>query len=237
MIEIITNTGEYFSGESYHQDGSVFSQIGSIDSTDVMALEIGANGKILHETQPIVTISGVKTFYNNTGEIFLSGFELKNSTGEPYVLPVATNLTYDWISNSGRYFYEDNVHLELISGFSGVASLTNNEQVFLNGQKLVHGSGESFFLQADGTWEWTDPENAITGILFSMSYRPHVYHSGVYDIIGEVYNRNGFVAYLNGIRLTDDEFVQIGDVVVNIETGLEPCVELNFPQNEKVFFM
>ena len=237
MIEIITNSGEYFSGESYHRQGSVFSQIGSIPSSETMRLEISVNGKALHETRPIVTVSGLRTFYSNSGEIFLSGYELKGSTGESYLLPpLRANLTYDWISDTGRYFYSENTHSGMLSGFSGAANL-NNEQVFLNGQKLVRGSGESFFIQADGTWEWTDPESSVTGVLFSMAYRPHVYHSGVYDIIGETFNRNGFVSYLNGMRLTVSEFLQLGSVVVNIETGLEPCIELNFPQREKVFFM
>jgi len=202
-----------------------------------MRLEIAVNGDVLHETQPIVTISGLRTFYDNTGEIFLSGYQLKNSTGEAYLLPTDGNLTYDWVSDSGRFFYEDDVHAEVISGFSGVADLDNNEQVFLNGQKLVHGSGESFFIQEDGTWEWTDPEDGITGILFSMPYRPHVYNSGVYDITATTYNRNGFVAYLNGIRLTDEEFLQLGSVVTNIETGLEPCIEQVFPHEKQVFVL
>ena len=234
MIEIITNTGEYFSGESYHNEGDVFNQIGSIASKDTVKLEISVNGKILHETLPTVTTTGLKTFYSNDGEIFLSGFELKNPTGGFYSIPPNANLYYDFISESGRHFYLENTHSGLLSGFSGVTNgIFDNEQVFLNGQKLT--SGESY-IESAGNWIWIDSENEITGRLFSMSYRPHVYHSGIYDI-KETFNRNGFVAYLNGLRLTDDDFLQIGDVVVNIETGLEPLVELNKPQTEKVFFL
>ena len=232
MIEIITNTGEYFSGESYHQQGSVFSRIGSISSEDTMRLEIGVNGNILHETRPIVSVTGLQTVYFNSGEIFLSGYELKDSTGSPYELPSNSNLTFDWVSDSGRAFYIEDTHSGMLSGFSG-AALTGH-QIYLNGQKLV--SGESY-IESAGQWEWIDSDNEVTGSLFSTSYRPHVYHSGVYDIIGETYNRNGFVSYLNGTRLTDDEFLQLGSIVVNIETGLEPCIELNFPQDEQVFFL
>lgn len=233
MIEIILNSGEYFSGENYHNNGNIFNGYGFIQSTDSMELEIAVNGKVLHETLPIVTISGLKTFYTNSGEFFLSGYELKDETGR-YILPNESNLTYDWISDSGRFFYEDDIHAEMTSGFSGViGDLLSGGHVFLNGQKLV--SGESY-IENVGVWEWSDPDTDVTGVLFSMANKPHVYHSGVYDII-ETYNRNGFIAYLNGIKLTDEEFLQLGSVVSNINTGLEPTIEFNFPQNEQVFFL
>ena len=141
MIEIILNTGEYFSGENYHNDGSVFNNIGFVQSEAEMELEIAANGQVLHETVPEITISGLKTFVVNSGDFYLSGFELKNETGVLH-LPNKTQLTYDWISNSGRQFYRDNIHDEMISGFSGViGDALSGNHVFFNGQKL--SSGES----------------------------------------------------------------------------------------------
>ena len=62
---------------------------------------------------------------------------------------------------------------------------------------------------------------------------PYDYNfTGVYDLIGNIYNKGGFTSYLNGIKLTDEDFLQLGSIVSNIETGLEPCVEFNSPQTE-----
>lgn len=225
MIEIILDTGNYFTGENFFNQGSVFNGVGSIDYNQTLLSEIDVNGKVLHETIPVSTVIGLKTFFVNSGECFLSGFELKNETGR-FPLPPESELYYQILNTGERYFATGDNYLANFTGAYG------GGDIFLNGQKLTSGDGYI----VDGDWVFLGNNN-ITGSLFTTQNKVGDYSTGVYDRFG-IYNLNGITAYLNGMKMGVESFIQVGDVVSDVlETGLEPIVEFNFPKQGSTIFM
>lgn len=235
MIEITLNTGLYFTGENYFNKGLVIQGVGFINSSGLKS-EISLNGKVLHETIPEITTQGLTTYINNSGEFYLSNSKLSIETGD-YKLIVDGNLEYEFINTNERHFYKSHVHQSLITGFSGVSlGRLSGQSIFLNGQKLTSGSN---YIEQNGNFIWIDPDNDVTGILFSISNRTKndFYISGIYDVI-KPYNKDGFSAFLNGIKLTKADFLQMSSILQNkIETGRSCKLRLDSGGEKDTIFL
>lgn len=233
MIEITLNTGLYFTGEHYFNDGSIINGVGIVGAFPYLS-EMSLNGKILHETLPDVTIQGLMSFISNTGEFYISGSRLSIDTGF-YQLPNDGNLSYEVINLSQRHFYSSEVHASLVTGFSGVSlGRLSGQHIFLNGQKLV--SGENY-IETNGNFIWIDPDVNQTGILFSFSKPKGLYRSGVYDVLTP-FNQGGFSAYLNGLKLDDEDFIEIASILnEKIETGIAPKIKFDKSVIERTIFL
>ena len=230
MIETILNTGLLSVQENYHNEGTVLNGVGGVDNNDVVNSEITINGQVLLETLPEITTVGQRDVISNSGEFYLSDYELRDTTGYFDLGFTNTALKYDLIRSGEHVFIRAATNALLSTGFSGSlnAGLTG-DYVFLNGIKLVSGAGESFIEDANGNFSWTDPDTNITGLLFSMPSRDHLYSSGVYDEFGIEFNKGTSTSFLNGVKLDELDFLETASVVTSIETGLSPNIEFYIP--------
>lgn len=225
MIEYFLNTGNSPNSDLYNIFGFVTNGAGSIDSRNPLTNDVYINGATLLETIPQITTIANVDIINNSGDFFLSGLSLRSEDGFTDFIDYETNrLKFDFISSGEHEFYESDVHLDLITGFSGQAQNLSNKNAFLNGIKLV--SGENYQLDSNSNFEWIDSDNEITGLLFTMPNRNDIYYSGQYDILGVKFNKGTTVSYLNGQRFDEEDFLETASVNKDlINTGLEGQIE------------
>lgn len=225
MIEYLLHTGQLSTGDNFNKRGQLVNGIGSISNNNVLSNDIYINGQALLETLPEISIVAQREIITNSGDFFLSGNSLKDTTGFLNLNYQERNLSYD-ISESGhRYFYRSEIHNDLITGFSGVIGENVKDNfVFLNGSKL--SSGESYSVNANNNFVWEDSDNEITGLLFSTPIRDFHFSTGYYDISNVFFNKNSTIGYLNGVRLDKDDYIETSLIVSDkIQSGLSSSIE------------
>lgn len=226
MIEYYLHTGIRSTGENYNNFGNINNGIGSISSEDILSNSIRINGQTLLETLPQVTVVGQVEIITNSGEFFLSGFSLRDGTGFLNFNDYENNnLKFDIVESGSHSFYYSSDPTGLITGFSGQAGDLSNKEVFLNGIKMV--SGSNYELNQNNNFLWID-DTGVTGVLFSMPKQNQYYNTGIYDPSGISFNRGTTVAYLNGVKVDEEDFLETSSIVGNlIESGLNAKVEFN----------
>jgi len=233
MIEYILSTGNLSTGELFYNRGQVFNGIGSIQNNNALDNDITVNGQTLLETIASITIVGQQEIITNSGQFFLTGNALKSETGFLDLSFKTSNLKYDVGITGVRKFYSSSVHNDLLTGFSGKFDGGN---VFLNGAKLT--SGVHYVENSNGDFSWTDPNNSITGVLFSVPNRNFPVYTGQYDILNVRFNDGCNIGYLNGVKLDDSSILETSSLLTGmIKTGVEPFVEFNFPPSSQTIFL
>lgn len=196
MIEINIARDNYYP-DQYHQAGVVSNNIASIQNSNALMNEMNNNGQVLFETYPSISYSGGFEIITNTGQLYLTGFELFENNDNIRLSPDQLNynqLTGGFNENLNVDFDEDTVY-------------------YLNGQKLMFDVDYNGSLLLD-----------ISGVLFSRTNEFENMNTGKFDIL-EPYRDNGFSAYLNGLSLHVDDFLQTNSLVINkINTGLQPNI-------------
>jgi len=227
MIEYIQNTGIVSRKEDFYNVGQLSNGIGSINSQNPLINEVYVNGQTLLETEAQITTIGQKNIITHTGDFFLSGFLLRSSTGftDFSLFDRKSNINHDFIESGNHSFFFASDHIDLITGFSGIAGNLAGDHVFLNGAKLV--SGEDYTENSNGNFNYIGSSEE-TGSLFSMPRQSGVYTTGVYDITGVSFNLNTTVGFLNGMRVSEDELLETSSLLLDlINTGLDSSVEFN----------
>jgi len=228
MIEYQLNTGFHSTGELFYQRGQVFNGVASILNSNRLDNDITANGQTFLETLPVIEIIGLQEVIDNSGQFFLTGGFLKNQTGFLDVSYNSANLKFDSNISGHRYFFNSSTHSSLLTGFSGAIGNLAGANIYLNGIKLV--SGEHYQQNANGNFVWLDPDNGITGVLFSRPQRRWPVVTGQYDLLTG-FRDGSTVGYLNGVKLDDTSFLETSSLLTGIiQTGLEPFVEFPIAQ-------
>lgn len=235
MIEYQLNTGIGSTGSLFYQRGQIFNGIGSIFNNNPLDNAITVNGQTLLETLASIQVVGQQEIIDNSGQFFLTGGFLKNETGF-LPIPQNSNLKYDSRISGERIFFESSIHSHLITGFSGQAGSLQGESVFLNGVKLT--SGLNYIEDSNGNFSWTDPNNSVTGVLFSSPFRNWPIYTGVYDLLNTRFNEGNSIGYLNGVKIDETSILETSSLLTGIiETGVEPFVEFNLkPPSQTLFF-
>ena len=225
MIEYILNTGSYFTGDNYRNFGQAISSIGSITNSNPLTNDITINGQSLLETSPTISVVASREIINNSGDYFLSGNSLRESTGFLNLDFDSSNLKFDKIRSGEGYFYRDSSNTGLIFNFSGIVGTSlNGDNIFLNGIKLT--SGENYVEDGLGNFIWRDSDVDITGLLFSSPIKINDTYTGVFDINRTSFNRGTSVGYLNGVKLDEEDLLETcSNVSFLIQTGFEPNIE------------
>ena len=128
-----------------------------------------------------------------------------------------------------RTFYESDNFNSLITQLADGGPVSG-ELIFVNGIKLI--SGIHYYIH-NNIFEWSDEENPnpssldLGGIIFSMPNSAELIITGVYDIYNQFFLKGTSLAYLNGVKLNKDEFLETCTSVHLIKTGLEPEIEFS----------
>lgn len=225
MIEYFLYTGNFPSGSLYENLGSISNGVGTIKSTKVLANSVYLNGVTLLETLPEITTVGQTSIINNSGDFFLSGNQLRNETGFADFNGMANAILKSDVINTGSHpFYESDTNADLITGFSGVAGSLSDEFIYFNGLKLI--SGESYIINSNSNFEWTDSDTDSTGVLFSMPKQNEFNQTGNYDLIGVKFSESTSICFLNGQRTDSVDFLETASINSSmISTGINDQVE------------
>lgn len=231
MIEYFLNTGICSTGEDFNKFGQITNGIGSIPNNNILANDISVNGQTLLETLPTVSVVAQREIISNSGDFFLSGNFLRDTTGFLNLNYSQRTLQFDITKSGDRTYYFSENHNDLITGFSGIlGSSLSGDYVFLNGDKL--SSGESYVENSNGDFEWIDDDSNITGLLFSMPRRDFYFQSGSYDVFRVKHNKGSSIGYLNGVKIQKGDYLELASVIYpKIETGLEPSIEFSSNQS------
>lgn len=233
MIEYFLHTGENSTGSIFYNKGQVFNGIASVFNNNILDNDITVNGQTFLETIPSIQSVGQQEIITNSGQFFLSGGILRSSTGFLDVNLSKAVLKYDQNLSGVRLFHQSSVHEDLITGFSGKFE---GGSVYLNGVKLT--SGIHYIEDSNSNFEWIDPNNTITGVLFSAPKRDFLRSTGSYDILNIDFNEGSNIGYLNGVKIDETSLLEVSSLLSNsIQTGLTPVVEFSIPQNLNSFFL
>lgn len=237
MIEYFLHTGLRATGENYYIDGNINNGAGTISSRSPLINHVSINSVTLLETLAEISTVGQVEVINNSGDFFLSGFQLRNETGFTDFSQYDNNdLEFDIITSGEHSFFENDTFTGLMTGFSGQAgSISNEEQIFLNGIKLV--SGEHYNLNSNGNFVWLD-SNGVTGKLFTMPKNNQYYNTGSYDILNIRFNRGTSIGYLNGVKLDNESILETSTILTPIiDTGINDIIEFNSERNATTIFL
>jgi hypothetical protein len=125
-----------------------------------------------------------------------------------------------------RTFYESDNFNSLITQLADGGPISG-ELIFVNGIKLI--SGIHYYIH-NNIFEWDDGNLGdlnIGGIIFSMPNSAELIITGVYDIYNQFFLKGTSLAYLNGVKLNKDEFLETCTMVDLIKTGIEPEIEFS----------
>lgn len=218
MIEYIINTGALFDSSLYNNFGSIGGGIGNLQTNDPVTTDVTINGQTILETRPQVSVIAQTEIIVNSGEFFLSGFAMRDTTGFANFNFDSPNLKYDLINSGEHIFYRHHTHTGMVVGFSGaLGSSLAGDYVFLNGVKLV--SGESYS-EVSNRFKWIDTDTGVTGLLFAMPKRLHNYYSGKYDLKGNPLNAKTSIGWLNGVKLDEEDILETSSFINTINTGV-----------------
>lgn len=235
MIEYFQYTGLSKDSDDLYNQGNISFFGASIGNSNKFSNQVFVDGQTLLEDDFVETqISQQISTIENSGDYYLDGLTLKNS-GSNYQFLDNEYLHYDLIESGKRPFFESSSFSVLITGFSGqVLDTLSGDFVFINGIKLT--SGENYVENIDGNFEWIDSEEDFGGIIFSMPNSFEKIKTGQYDIFGEYFKKNTTVAYLNGVRLYREDFLETSTMASLIETGLENKIIFSPDSEEEIIF-
>jgi hypothetical protein len=237
MIEYYLNTGIILDADNFYKLGVFANGQSFIDSIDQFSNHIYLNGQSLveddyvenKEAGRLLSVNHSGDFYFKSGNILFSGL--------PYNLSGINNLHYDIIPSGKRLFFESDNFNNLLNGFSNqVAGQISGESFFINGIKLI--SGIHYYVH-DGIFEWDDGNPTsleFGGIMFSMPNLNQKIITGQYDIYDEYFKKGTTQAYLNGVKLYQEEFLETCKNVSLIQTGIEPEIEFSKQSIETIIF-
>lgn len=236
MIEYFQYTGTNKDSDDLYNIGSLSFLGGSIGNNNQFYNQVFVDGQTLLEDDFAITTIGqqIQTI-EHSGDYYLSQYILSNS-GSYFNLSGSKNLHYDFMQSGKRPFFESSSFESLITGFSGqVLNTLSGDLVFINGIKLT--SGENYIEDVNGNFEWIDSEEDFGGIIFSMPNSFEKITTGQYDILNESFKVGATVAYLNGVRLYREDFLETSSVVSTlIETGYENKLIFSPKLTEQIIF-
>ena len=225
MIEYYLQTGIQNDSDDYYNHGKINQNIGSIENNDKFTNHFSINGKTLLEDDFVeIKLNQQISTIQHSGDFYLKDYALNNS-GDYYDFSGTNLLLFDKMQSGKRPFFESDNFNNLLNGF--VNSPISGELIFVNGIKLI--SGIHYYIH-DNTFEWDDGNPTtldIGGIIFSMPNSAELIITGVYDIYNQFFLKGTSLAYLNGVKLNKDEFLETCTCVHLIKTGLEPEIEFS----------
>lgn len=226
MIEYYLHTGVENDSDNYYNNGVINQDIGSIDNDDKFTNHISINGKSLLEDDFVeIKLNQQISTIQHSGDFYLKDYSLRNS-GDYYNFSGTNLLLFDKMESGKRTFYESNNFNSLITQLADGGPVSG-ELIFVNGIKLI--SGIHYYIH-NNTFEWDDDDPAdldLGGIIFSMPNSAELIITGVYDIYNQFFLKGTSLAYLNGVKLNKDEFLETCTNVHLIKTGLEPEIEFS----------
>jgi hypothetical protein len=226
MIEYYLHTGIENDSDNYYNNGVINQDIGSIDNDDKFTNHISINGKSLLEDDFVeIKLNQQISTIQHSGDFYLKDYSLINS-GDYYNFSGTNLLLFDKMESGKRPFFESDDFNNLLNG-GFINEAIGSELIFVNGIKLI--SGIHYYIH-NNTFEWDDGNPShldLGGIIFSMPNSAELIITGVYDIYDQFFLKGTSLAYLNGVKLNKDEFLETCTNVHLIKTGLEPEIEFS----------
>jgi hypothetical protein len=236
MIEYYLQTGISLDSDNYYNIGEASFGNSSIGNNNQFSNHIYINGQSLLEDNFVETsIAGTVVSIEHSGDFYLKDYSL-NFSGSILDLSGINNLYYDIIESGKRPFYENNSFNNLKTGFSGqVSTNLDSDLVFINGIKLT--SGENYIENNNGNFQWIDSSENLGGIIFSMPNIAELIITGRYDIYNQYFKKGATQAYLNGVKLyQEDDFLETSTLVNLIKTGITAELVLSKKHTETLIF-
>lgn len=236
MIEYYLQTGISLDSDSYYNIGEASFGNSSIGNNNQFSNHIYINGQsLLEDNFAEISIAGTVVSIEHSGDFYLKDYSL-NFSGSILDLSGINNLYYDIIESGKRPFYENNSFNNLKTGFSGqVSTNLDRDLVFINGIKLT--SGQNYIENNNGNFEWIDSSENLGGIIFSMPNVAQLIITGRYDIYNQYFKKGTTQAYLNGVKLyQEDDFLETSTLVNLIKTGITAELVLSKKHTETLIF-
>ena len=235
MIEYYLQTGITLDSDNYYNIGQASIDIASIGNNNQFSNHVYLNGQSLLEDNFVETsIAGTVVSIRHSGDFYLKDYSL-NFSGSILNLSGINNLYYDIIESGKRPFFESDNFNNLLNGFAN--SPISGELIFVNGIKLI--SGIHYYIH-NNTFEWDDGNPTsldLGGIIFSMPNVAERIVTGQYDIYNQYFKKGVTQAYLNGVKLyQDDDFLETSTLVHLIETGISAELILSKKHTETLIF-
>jgi len=235
MIEYYLQTGITLDSDNYYNSGQGSLNSASIENNNQFSNHIYLNGQSLLEDNFVETsIAGTVVSIRHSGDFYLKDYSL-NFSGSILNLSGINNLYYDIIESGKRPFFESDNFNNLLNGFAN--SPISGELIFVNGIKLI--SGIHYYIH-NNTFEWDDGNPTsldLGGIIFSMPNVAERIVTGQYDIYNQYFKKGTTQAYLNGVKLyQDDDFLETSTLVHLIETGISAELILSKKHTETLIF-
>ena len=236
MIEYYLQTGNSLDSDNYYNIGQVSIGSSSIENNNQFSNHVYINGQSLLEDNFVETsIAGTVVSVRHSGDFYLKDYSL-NFSGSILDLSKINNLYYDIIESGKRPFFESNNFNNLLNEFANGA--ISGELIFVNGIKLI--SGEHYYIHDNNIFEWDDgsPNDLdLGGIIFSIPNVAERIITGQYDIHNQYFKKGVTQAYLNGVKLyQDDDFLETSTLVHLIETGISAELILSKKHTETLIF-
>jgi hypothetical protein len=236
MIEYYLQTGISLDSDNYYNIGQVSVGSSFIGNNNQFSNHIYLNGQSLLEDNFVETsIAGTVVSVRHSGDFYLKDYSL-NFSGSVLDLSKINNLYYDIIESGKRPFFESDDFNNLLNGFANAP--ISSELIFVNGIKLI--SGEHYYIHDNNMFEWDDGNPShldLGGIIFSMPNISQRIVTGQYDIYNQYFKKGTTQAYLNGVKLyQDDDFIETSTLVHLIETGISAELILSKKHTETLIF-
>jgi hypothetical protein len=236
MIEYYLQTGIALDSDNYYNIGKASFGSASIGNNNQFSNHVYVNGQSIFEDNFVETsIAGTVVSTEHSGDFYLKDYSL-NFSGSILNLSGINNLYYDIIESGKRPFYENNSFNSLKTGFSGqVSTNLDSDLVFINGIKLT--SGENYIENNNGNFQWIDSSENLGGIIFSMPNVSQLIITGQYDIYNQYFKKGTTQAYLNGVKLyQEDDFLETSTLVNLIKTGISAEILFSTKSIETLIF-
>jgi hypothetical protein len=235
MIEYYLQTGISLDSDNYYNSGQVSVGSASIGNNNQFSNHVYINGQSLLEDNFVETsIAGTVVSIRHSGDFYLKDYSL-NFSGSTLNLSGINNLYYDIIESGKRPFFESTNFNNLLNGFANTT--ISGELIFVNGIKLI--SGEHYYIH-NNIFEWDDGNPTsldLGGIIFSIPNVAERIITGQYDIYNQYFKKGTTQAYLNGVKLyQDDDFLETSTLVHLIETGISAELILSKKHTETLIF-
>jgi hypothetical protein len=237
MIEYYLNTGVEDDSDNYYRNTQLSNASVFIDSNNKFINQVYADGQTLLEDDVTETSlsTSIKT-YTHSGDFYIDSFSLKNS-GDYYNFEGIETVNYDIMQSGKRPFFESDNFNNLLNGFANkIAGQVSGDLFFINGIKLI--SGIHYYVH-NGIFEWNDGNPTsleLSGIMFSMPNNFDVIITGQYDIYNQNFKIGTTVAYLNGVRLYQDDLLETSTINTLINTGIEAKIRFSPKRQEQIIF-
>lgn len=235
MIEYYLQTGISLDSDNYYNIGKASIGSAFIDSNNQFSNHIYINGQsLLEDDFNETSIAGSILSVEHSGDFYLKNYSL-NFSGSVLNLSGINNLYYDIIPSGKRPFFESDNFNNLLNEFANNIPVSG-ELIFVNGIKLI--SGIHYYVH-DNIFEWDD-ENPTSlelgGIIFSMPNVSQLIVTGQYDIHNQFFKKGATQAYLNGVKLYQEDFLETSTLVWLIETGIDVEIKFSPKHTETLIF-